>query len=105
MTYSRDRLRQSDDSPNEYPVSVKFESNQPRVNVIYYLSNSNIDERNCNKKYDLQLERKLQTKYWSIIVNTSILVMNNIDTTILVRILCGGVKGTLQSSTTIFHRR
>ena len=35
IPYARDRLRQVDDSPNAYPVRVKYEINQPRVAEIF----------------------------------------------------------------------
>ena len=80
MPYARDRFIQVDDSTNSDPVRVEFYINQPRVVERYYYINSNIDERNCTGKDYFQLERKLQTKDWSIIVNTSILVINDVNT-------------------------
>ena len=80
MPYARDRLRQLDDSPNADPVRVEFDINQPRVAERYYSSNSKIDESKRTRQDDFQLERKLQTKDWSIRVNTSILGMNDVDT-------------------------
>ena len=79
MPYTRDRLRQVYDSPNVDSVRVEFEINQPRVAEIYYSRNSYIEECNRTRLDDLQLEKKLQTKYWSIRVNTSILGMNDVD--------------------------
>ena len=35
IPYARDRLRQLDGSPNEAPVCVRFEINQPKVSEIY----------------------------------------------------------------------
>ena len=46
LPYARDRLRQVDGSPNEDPVRVDFETNQPRVPEIYDSRNSKIDESN-----------------------------------------------------------
>ena len=46
----------------------------------YYSINSKIDERNCTRQYDLQLERKIQTNDCSIKVITSILVMDDVGT-------------------------
>ena len=69
-----------DGSPNAGPAHVDFEINQPRVDERYYSINSKIDESNRTSQDDLQLERKLQTKCWSIIFNTSILGMNDVDT-------------------------
>ena len=69
-----------DDSPNAYTVCVKFDINKPRIAERYYSRNLNTDESNCMRKYDLQLEGKLQTKDWSIKVNTSILGMDDVDT-------------------------
>ena len=80
MPYARDRLRYLDYSPNADPVRVEFEINQLRVSEIYYYRNPKIDERNCTRQDYLQLEGKLQTKDWSIRVNTSILGMNDVDT-------------------------
>ena len=69
-----------DDSPNADPVCVEFEINEPRVAERYYPSNSNIHESNRTRQNDFQLERKLQTKYWSTVVNNSILGINDVDT-------------------------
>ena len=79
MTYARDRLIQVDDIPNVDPVRVEFDINQPRVAERYYSRNLKIDESNRTRKDDSQLERKLQTKDCSIIVNTSILGMDDVD--------------------------
>ena len=68
------------DSPNADPVCVEYDINQPRLAEIDYPRNSNIDERNRTRQDDFQLERKLQTKNWSIRVNTSILGMNDVAT-------------------------
>ena len=68
------------DSPNADPVCVEFEINQPRVAERYYSSNSKIDDSNRTRQDDFQLDRKLQTKDWSIRLNTSILGMNDVDT-------------------------
>ena len=69
-----------DDSPNADPVFVSSEINQPRVSEIYYSRNLKIDESNHTRQDNFQLERKLQTKDWSIKVNTSILEMDDVDT-------------------------
>ena len=55
MTYVMYRLRQVDDSPNEYPVRAEFEINQPRVAERYYSINSKIDESNHTRQDDLKL--------------------------------------------------
>ena len=70
MPYTRDMLRQVDDSTDVDPVHIEFDINQPRVAERYYARNSKIDESNCTKQYDLQFEGKIQTKDWSIRVNT-----------------------------------
>ena len=70
MTYTRDMLRQVDDSTDVDPVHIEFDINQPRVAERYYSRNSKIDESNCTRQYDLQLEGGIQTKDWSIRVNT-----------------------------------
>ena len=80
MPYVRDILRNVDNSPNADPVRVEFEINQPMVAEISYSINSNIDESNHMRQDNFQLERKLQTKNWSIRVNTSILGMKDVDT-------------------------
>ena len=80
MPYSRDRLRQLDDSPNSDLVHVEFEINQPRVTERYYSVNSRIDECNSKRKDDFQLYRKPKIKDWGIRVNTSILGMNDVGT-------------------------
>ena len=79
LPYARDRLRQVDDSPNVDPVCVEFDINQKRVAERYYSIHTNIDESNSTRQDDFQLERKLQTKDWSIKVNTSILGMDDVD--------------------------
>ena len=68
-----------DGSPNSNPVHVEFDINQSRVAEIYYSRNSKIDESNRMRRDDFQLERKLQTKDWSIRAHTSILGMNDAD--------------------------
>ena len=80
MPYARDRIRQLDDGPNADPVCVEFDINKSRVSEGYYSRNLNIDERNRTRKSYFQLDRKLQTKDWSIRFNTSILVMNDVNT-------------------------
>ena len=80
MLYAKERLGQLDGSPNKDPVCVEFEINQPMVAERYYSINSNICESNCTRQDDFQLEMKLQTKDWSIIVNNLILRMNGVDT-------------------------
>ena len=80
MPYVREMPRQLDDIPNTDPVNVDFDINKPWVAEIYYSRNSKIDKRNCTRQYGFQLEKKLQTKDWSILVNTSILGMNDFDT-------------------------
>ena len=62
-----------DDSPNLDPFCVEFDINKPRVDEIYYSINFNIGDSNHTRQYDFQLKRKLQTKDWSVKVNTSIL--------------------------------
>ena len=80
IIYARDSLILVDDSLNADPVCVEFEINLPRVAERYYSRNSKIDESNRTKQDDFQLERKIRTKYWSIIVYTSILVINDVGT-------------------------
>ena len=55
IPYAMERLRQVDDITNADPVCVKFEINQPRVTERYHSRNSNIDESNRTRQYDLQL--------------------------------------------------
>ena len=105
VTYASDRLIQVYDIPNADPVSVEFDINQPRVYEVYYSRNSDIDESNRTRQDDFQSERKIQTKDWIIRVNTSILGIMMLIPTILVRLVSGGMTGTLQSSTTISQRR
>ena len=80
MPYVRYKIIQVDDSPNANPVRVEFEINQPKVAERYHSINLRIDDSNCTRQDDFQLERKLQTKDWSIRVNTSILGMNVVYT-------------------------
>ena len=80
IPYARYKLRQVDDIPNANPVRDEFEINQPKVDERYYSRNLKINESNHTRQDDFQLERKLQTKDWSIRVNTSILGMNVIYT-------------------------
>ena len=100
MQYERERLKHLDDITNVDLVRVKFEINQPGVAEKYYSINSDIDKRNGTIQDDFQFKSKLQTKDWSIRVNTSILVEMMLITTILVRLVSGGMTGSLQSSTT-----
>ena len=69
-----------EDIPNADPVCVEFDINQPRVAERYYSRNSKIDYSNRMRQDDFQLDRKLQTKDWSIRLNTSILIMNGVYT-------------------------
>ena len=68
------------DSPNADPFCIEFEINQPIVVERYHYINSKIGESTHTSQDALQLGRKLQTKDWSIKVNTSILVMYDFDT-------------------------
>ena len=68
------------DIPNADPVRVDFETNKPRISERYYSRNSKIDGINHTRQDDFQFERKLQIKDWSIIFNTSILGVNDVDT-------------------------
>ena len=70
ITCARERLKHVDYSLNADPVRIEFEINQPRVAVRYYSRNFKIDESKRTRKDDLQLERNIQTKDFSIIVNT-----------------------------------
>ena len=79
IPYARDSLIQVYGSPNAYPFCVEFDINRTRVAERYYSRNLNIDESNCTRQDDLQLERKLQTKDCSIKVNTLILGTNGVD--------------------------
>ena len=103
MQYERERLKQLDDITNVDIVRVKFEINQPGVAEKYYSINSDIDKRNGTIQDDFQFKSKLQTKDWSIRVNTSILVEMMLITIILVRLVSGGMAVNLQISTTILH--
>ena len=69
MIYSSNRLIQVYDIPNEDPVCVEFEINQPRVAERYVSVNLRIDSSNHTRQDDFQLERKIYTKYWIIRVN------------------------------------
>ena len=69
MIYARNRLIQVYDIPNEDPVCVEFEINQPRVAERYVSVNLRIDSSNHTRQDDFQLERKIYTKYWIIRVN------------------------------------
>ena len=80
MPYVRYKIIQVGDRPNENPVCVEFDINQPKVAERYYYINLRIDDSNYTRQDDFQLERKLQTKDWSIRVNTSILGMNVVYT-------------------------
>ena len=62
---------------------------------IYYSRNSKIDESNLTRQDDLQLDMNLQTKYWSIKVNTSSLEWMMFIPTILVRLVVGWTTVTL----------
>ena len=80
MPYERDKLIRFDDSPHAYTVRVEFGINQPRVSEIYYSVNQKIYESNRTIQDDLQLKRNIQTKDWSIRVNTSVIGINDVAT-------------------------
>ena len=80
LPYTKDRLRQVDDSPNENQFCVEFDINQTRVDERYNSKKLKIRESSRTRQDDFQLERKLQTKYWSIKVNSSILGMDDVNT-------------------------
>ena len=67
------------DRLNADPVCIEFDINQLRVAEIYYYITPKIDETNRTRKDYFHKERKLQTKDWSIKVNTSILGMDDVD--------------------------
>ena len=78
--YSRNRLRQVDQTPNAPPVHVDLNIPQPKAAEIYYSTCARIDQHNRTRQDDFELEKKLGTKVWHIRVNHSILGMADVDT-------------------------
>ena len=80
LPYTRDTLRQVNNSTNTDPFCVEFDINKPRVDESYYSRKLKIDDSNRTRQDNFQLERKLTTKDWSIKVNPSIIGMDDVDT-------------------------
>ena len=79
--YSRVRWRQiASVESNEPPVRTELSIPQPMAAELFYSVAATIDQHNHHRQDNLQLERKLGTKDWSLRVNFSILGMHIVDT-------------------------
>ena len=78
--YERCRWRQVDATPNAPPEQVMFTIAQPKIAEIYYTTCGAIDKHNRLRQDDLRMEKKIETKDWSMRVNLSIFSMIVVDT-------------------------
>ena len=78
--YHRQRWRQVDPAPNAEPERVDLVVPQPKAAEIYYDTCGKIDQHNRHRQDVLQLERKLETKWWWMRVGLSILGIVLVDT-------------------------
>ncbi|KAI2490544.1 Transposase IS4 [Fragilaria crotonensis] len=78
--YVRLRWRQLDQAPNAAPEQVTFSIQQPKIAEIYYSTCAAIDKHNRLRQDDLRIEKKIETKDWSMRVNLSIFSMIVVDT-------------------------
>ena len=64
--YSRTRWRQVDQTVNADAERVDLEIPQPLAAEVYYRACALVDRHNRSCQDDLMLERKLETKDWSV---------------------------------------
>jgi Transposase IS4 len=76
----RYRWRQQDKTPDAEPNRISYTIPQPRAAEIYYSCCEKIDQHNRDRQDTLMLERKVQTKDWSLRVNMTLLGMIFVDT-------------------------
>ncbi len=77
--YARMRWRQVDQTVNADAERVDLEIPQPLAAEVYYRACASVDRHNRSRQDDLMLERKLETKDWSVRVNLSLFGMCVID--------------------------
>ena len=102
MPYSRYRLRNVDTSHDTYLVRVQFEINDPRVTEICYSKNSKIEGSNRTRQDDFNWRGDFRPR-----IVVSELILQYLELMVLIpnislRLVSGGMTGTLNSSTTIF---
>ena len=78
IPYARNRLRQV--VPGQPPEMVNFAVPQPKAAEIYYSACGKIDQNNRVQQDDIKLEKKFETKDWSMRVNSSIFSLICVDT-------------------------
>jgi Transposase IS4 len=81
--YTRYRWRQVNQQPDAEPERVELQVQQPEAAELYYSTCAMIERHNRYRQDDLQLEKKLQTKEWSMRVGMSIFGMIVVDTWIV----------------------
>ena len=77
--YSRCRWRQESEEANAPPARVTLTIKQPQIAEIYYSTCGAIDRHNRYRQDDLRIEKKIETKDWSVRVNLSIFAMIVVD--------------------------
>ena len=77
--FIRSRWRQVDTTPNAPPQQVTFSIQQPKIAEMYYTTCAAIDKHNRLRQDDLRIEKKVETKDWSMRVNLSIFSMIVVD--------------------------
>jgi Transposase IS4 len=77
--YTRCRWRQVDPTPNAPPERVQLTIEQPKIAEIYYSTCASIDRHNRCRQDNLGIEKKIETKDWSMRVNLSIFSMIVVD--------------------------
>ena len=78
--YTRCRWRQVNRVPNAPPEKVIMTIKQPQIAEVYYSTCGMIDRHNRYRQDDLRIEKKVETKDWSMRVNLSIFSMIVVDT-------------------------
>jgi hypothetical protein len=64
--YARTRWRQVDQTVNADAEKVHIEIPQPLAAEVYYRACALVDRQNRSRQDNLMLERKLETKDWSL---------------------------------------
>jgi hypothetical protein len=77
--YARTRWRQVDQTENADAERVDLEIPQPLVAEVYYRACALVGRHNRSRQDGLMLERKLETKDWSVRVNLALFCMCVID--------------------------
>ena len=78
--YTRCRWQQIDPTtPSAPPQRVQLTIEQPKIAEIYYSTCASIGRHNRCRQDNLGIEKKIETKYWSMLVNLSIFSMIMVD--------------------------